>query len=294
MGAVTATLELYLYEGMLKKFSNLEYLKLDLLEGDSGYDSYGQMSSALRFVGVASFNGPGTEPDETSFNAEQGFLLASSEADIQKKVNEDASLKDVVVVKASFESINACQPFPNDCRGEIIKDVNTTMILVASLGAVSLMVMGVATLILRRHILARAAAAATETDEEAAGKMVLTSEDTSVSVPSGGEEGDAIINPGCASLLGSHAQVELDDKVKEPQKLVVPRSPGGTPYESERPQEIQIRQLGESEDELDLDYLTMDEDLKSTYFDPSKHAHDAVTLDGQQSCESDEQTLSPE
>ena len=72
-------------------------------------------------------------------------------------------------------------------------------------------------------------------------------------------------------------------------KFIVSRSPGGTPYESERPQEIQIRQCGESDDELDLDYLTMDEDLKSTYFDPSKHPHDAMTLDRQQSCESDEQ-----
>ena len=291
VGAVTATLEKYLYEGMVKKYSGLDYVQLDLLEGESGYDSQTQMSSALRYAGVASFKGAGSEPDQTSFNAEQGFLLTSSQADIQEQVDENESLDDVGVVKVSFESLDACQPFPKDCRGERIEDGHSTMVLVVVLGAVSLLVMSVATLILRRHVKARAITVHSDEKENVLGKA----DDTSASHRSGGEaEASAVcdIRPGCASLVGSQAQVELDDKTRNVEPTA-PRSPL-TPYSAERPQEIQIRQFGESEDELDLDYLTMDEDLKSTYFDPSKHAYDTMTLDGDKSCETDEQTLSPE
>jgi len=286
VGAVTKTLESYLYDGMKAKFSTLEYVSLDLLEGDSAYDSFGKMSSALRYAGVVSFSGHGTEPDQTTLNAEEGFLLTTSENAFQSKVAANPAMTSVIVEEISFdiESLDACQPFPNDCRGEIIEEDNMTMILVASLGGVSLCVMLCATVILRRQVKARAAMEAETEEADPASKVVL--DDTSVSLPSG----EVHVKPGCASLVGS-AMVELDEKQTASRLLNPPKSPG-TPYSAERPQEIQVRNFGDSEDDLDLGYLTMDEDLKSQYFDPSKHAHDALTLDGTQTLDDGDQSTS--
>lgn len=293
--AVTETLETYLYEGLKTKFSNLEYVSLDLMEGDRAYDSSGKRASALRYVGVASFSGHGTGPDQTTFNAEEGFLLTTSETQVQSEIGANPALTDVVVEEISFESLDACDPFPKDCKGEVVEEDNTTMILIASLGGVSVCVMLCASLILRRHVKARAEIAAETEEADPEAKL----EDTSVSLPSG----ELDVKPGCASLVGS-AMVELDEKQTAARQLSPPKSPG-TPYSAERPQEIQVRNLEDSEDELDLGYLTMDEDLKSQYFDPTQHAHDEPTLDGTQTLDegdddgdgdqstTDEKSLSP-
>jgi len=266
-------MEDYLYEDMRKKYDNLEYVSLDLMEGEQAYDSYDKMSAHLRFVGVASFDGHGTEPSEMELNEEQGFLLTgpNNKDNVQKAIDQNPMLKDVIVEQVSFTALDACDPFPKDCKGEIIKEDKSATALVSTLAVVSLLVVVAATFILRRKI--QQSARDVALSEAQASKEAVNSE-TSVSVP------DQEVTPGCASLVGSAAvSLGLDNKEKEGTSSLaidIPPSPG-TPYSRDRPQEIQVLS-GESEDEMDLGYLTMDEDLQSQYFDPTKHAFDEATL----------------
>ena len=256
VGAVTATLQEYLHDGLKAQFETLEYVRLDLSEGESGYDSHGKTSSALKYVGHCSFRGYGTEPDEVTFNREQGLLLMNP-ADVQTAINENDALKGVVVEDVSFDVLSKCQPFPNDCNGEIIEDDHVTLVLASVLGCITVLIMVGAAVILRRHLNTRARL---EAAEEAAAKAV-----ENTSQPSGDDDDDSNndIHPGCASLLGS-AVISLGiDKTALPVEM--PLTPDTTTaYSSERPQEISIRPFGDDDDELDLEYLTMDEDLETT------------------------------
>lgn len=268
LGAVTATLDMYLTEGMGTKFVNLQHIDLNLLEGDSGYDSNGRMSSSLRYGGVASFQGHGTEPAETVLNEQQGLLLTAQDslAAVQAAVSQNPALQGVAVHAVSFEGLDACEPFPTDCNGEKAEaDSSTTLVLVTSLGGVSLCVMAVATLILRRHINGRERAASEEAERAKEPQKGNNDETSLPSAPPDDEEG---ITPGCASLVGS-AAIDFgvdgeanDDNNNNTSAALSPLTQEGTPYSSERPQEISIKQ--DSDDELDLDYLTVDEDLHST------------------------------
>jgi len=271
VGAVTQTLQAYLQEGLKIEFENLEYLFLDLVEGGSAKNSNGKTSSSLRYVGQASFVGYNTEPDQITLHREQGSLLVppGSLPEVRVAVGQNAALEGVVVEEVSFDPIDACQPFPNDCNGDIKEEDNTMLVIVSAMGGISLLVMGVATVLLRRRMhYAR---------EEAAAKHQAEMAVDETSLPS--EAGNDLVQPGCASLVGS-AVVSLGVS-GNPALVQLPLTPG-TPYSGQRattPQEISIRQFGEDDDDdMDLDYLTMDEDLKST-----------VTS----SVEVDEQSLSP-
>lgn len=197
VGVVGSVLEEYLQTTMRTSYPNLEYVQLSLLEGTNGYNSYGKASSTLRLSGVVTFVGYGMEPSQLDLSTVQGAVLTepSAQKDVQEVMTNNTELRGIVVEEISFQRLNACQPFPNDCNGTITKDENLTLILVAILGGVSILIMGGATYVLRHQMRrkTRAATAAMKTSELAQHQMDVTSCLT----------GDDDIPCGCASLIGS-------------------------------------------------------------------------------------------